>query len=95
VKCCRPASTARGNGLNQNLADFTDLSIKDAVTHISKLKLNKREATIARDSMQELISRLSFLDEVGLSYLQLNRAAPTLSGGEAQRIRLAAIIACC
>jgi len=73
-----------------NIADFTNLSIKDAGTHIGKLKLNEREAAIARDSMQELMSRLTFLDEVGLSYLQLNRAAPTLSGGEAQRIRLAA-----
>jgi len=73
-----------------NIADFTDLSIQEAVKHISSLKLNERESAIARDSLHELISRLKFLDEVGLSYLHLNRAAPTLSGGEAQRIRLAA-----
>ncbi len=73
-----------------NIADFTSLSIHEAVQQISKLKLTEREATIARDGMQELLSRLTFLDEVGLSYLHLNRAAPTLSGGEAQRIRLAA-----
>ncbi len=73
-----------------NIADITDFSIQEAVQHLSKLKLNEREAAIARDSLQELISRLTFLDEVGLSYLHLNRAAPTLSGGEAQRIRLAA-----
>jgi len=73
-----------------NIADFTDLSIQEAVQQISALKLNERETAIARDSLQELISRLKFLDEVGLSYLHLNRAAPTLSGGEAQRIRLAA-----
>ena len=73
-----------------NIADFTDLSISEAEQHISKLKLDEREAAIARDSLQELVSRLKFLGEVGLSYLHLNRAAPTLSGGEAQRIRLAA-----
>lgn len=73
-----------------NIAELTELSIKEAAVVFSKLKLNERESAIARDSMQELISRLTFLDEVGLSYLQLNRAAPTLSGGEAQRIRLAA-----
>ncbi|MDP1604761.1 MAG: excinuclease ABC subunit UvrA, partial [Legionella sp.] len=49
-----------------------------------------REAAIARDIVSEIRSRLSFLDEVGLGYLALDRAAPTLSGGEAQRIRLAA-----
>ena len=49
-----------------------------------------REAEIARDALAEIRSRLSFLEEVGLGYLALDRAAPTLSGGEAQRIRLAA-----
>src|SRR5205814_3316480 len=49
-----------------------------------------REAEIARDVLAELKSRLTFLSEVGLSYLSLDRSAPTLSGGEAQRIRLAA-----
>ena len=49
-----------------------------------------REAEIARDILPELRSRLGFLEQVGLSYLALDRAAPTLSGGEAQRIRLAA-----
>jgi len=73
-----------------NIADFTSLSINEAIQHLSKLKLTDREAAIARDGMQELISRLQFLDEVGLSYLHLNRSAPSLSGGEAQRIRLAA-----
>ncbi len=53
------------------------------------LELAGREAEIARDIVAELRSRLSFLDQVGLSYLSLDRSAPTLSGGEAQRIRLA------
>src|SRR5712672_379108 len=53
------------------------------------LELTGREAEIARDIVAELRSRLSFLDQVGLSYLSLDRSAPTLSGGEAQRIRLA------
>ena len=52
--------------------------------------MTEREAGIARDVLVEIRSRLSFLDEVGLGYLTLDRAAPTLSGGEAQRIRLAA-----
>jgi len=52
--------------------------------------MSEREAGIARDVLVEIRSRLSFLDEVGLGYLTLDRAAPTLSGGEAQRIRLAA-----
>ena len=54
------------------------------------IKLDAREETIARDSLKELNSRLAFLKEVGLNYLSLDRSAPTLSGGEAQRIRLAA-----
>ena len=54
------------------------------------LKLGARETAIARDVLAELRSRLSFLQQVGLDYLALDRAAPTLSGGEAQRIRLAA-----
>ena len=59
-------------------------------TFVDKLRLNKREAEIARDLMAEIKSRLAFLQRVGLGYLPLDRSAPTLSGGEAQRIRLAA-----
>ena len=54
------------------------------------LTLVGRDAAIARDVVTEIRSRLEFLEEVGLGYLTLDRAAPTLSGGEAQRIRLAA-----
>src|SRR5258708_10894085 len=57
---------------------------------VATLKLEGRELEIARDLVAELKSRLGFLSEVGLDYLTLDRSAPTLSGGEAQRIRLAA-----
>lgn len=72
------------------IADYTNLSIEDAIGIFADINLSEREATIARDSLKELNSRLDFLQQVGLSYLSLDRSAPTLSGGEAQRIRLAA-----
>jgi excinuclease ABC subunit A len=74
----------------QSIADVSALSVKDARKWGDKLKLDGREATIARDIVSEIKSRLSFMEQVGLGYLSLDRAAPTLSGGEAQRIRLAA-----
>ena len=61
-----------------------------AAEFFRRLKLTGRERQIARDLLAEIRSRLAFLERVGLGYLQLDRAAPTLSGGEAQRIRLAA-----
>jgi excinuclease ABC subunit A len=73
-----------------NIAELTALSVKGAAAFFESLKLKPREAEIARDILAELRSRLAFLTQVGLSYLSLDRAAPTLSGGEAQRIRLAA-----
>ena len=75
---------------DRTIADFAAMSILEARTAFDKLKLGERETAIARDILVELRSRLDFLEEVGLSYLSLDRAAPTLSGGEAQRIRLAA-----
>ncbi len=75
---------------DHSIAQFTALSIDKAVSRFQNIKLNERQALIARDSLTELNSRLAFLNEVGLAYLSLDRAAPTLSGGEAQRIRLAA-----
>jgi excinuclease ABC subunit A len=75
---------------SQSIAQLSALSVKDARKWNEKLKLDGREATIARDIVSEIKSRLSFMEQVGLGYLSLDRAAPTLSGGEAQRIRLAA-----
>ncbi|HGX92069.1 MAG TPA: excinuclease ABC subunit UvrA, partial [Candidatus Tenderia sp.] len=72
-----------------SIADFTALSVAQAEKVVRSLRLNGREAQIARDILAELSTRLQFLNEVGLAYLNLDRAAPTLSGGEAQRLRLA------
>ena len=66
------------------------MSVGDIRVWFEGLKLTGREAGIARDLVPEIKSRLEFLEEVGLGYLTLDRGAPTLSGGEAQRIRLAA-----
>ncbi len=73
-----------------NIHSLTSQSVADARDYFSRLRLSGRDAQIARDILSELGSRLTFLEEVGLGYLGLERAAPTLSGGEAQRIRLAA-----
>jgi len=66
------------------------LSVREVRQWVEALRLEGRDAEIARDVVGEIKSRLAFLEEVGLGYLTLDRAAPTLSGGEAQRIRLAA-----
>src|SRR2546427_7200469 len=73
----------------QSIADLARLSVSDARRFFAELDLRGREAAIARDIVAELESRLEFLDDVGLGYLTLDRSAPTLAGGEAQRIRLA------
>ncbi len=72
------------------IADVAALSVHQARAWVGALQLQGRDADIARDVVAEVASRLSFLEDVGLGYLTLDRAAPTLSGGEAQRIRLAA-----
>jgi excinuclease ABC subunit A len=72
-----------------SIADLTSLSIADADAFIAGLELSRRELLIAGRVLKEIRARLRFLLDVGLEYLQLDRAAATLSGGEAQRIRLA------
>jgi excinuclease ABC subunit A len=74
----------------ESIADMSAQPISKAHTFFEKLAVAGREQEIARDILAELISRLGFLEQVGLGYLSLDRGAPTLSGGEAQRIRLAA-----
>jgi excinuclease ABC subunit A len=95
-----PCSECAGERLNavarhvlfrdRSIAALTDLPVARFADALGKLKLAGREIDIARDLIAELGARSAFLCDVGLGYLQLNRAAPTLSGGEAQRIRLAA-----
>ena len=72
------------------IEDFSRLPVADAFPFFRRLKFTGPAAQIARDILPEIRERLKFLDEVGLGYLQLGRGVPTLSGGEAQRIRLAA-----
>ncbi len=95
---------ARGNGASEHrlspklrsktllppIQFFADLSVEAAAALFDMLRFKGREAIIARDILPEIRERLKFLWEVGLGYLQLGRGVTTLSGGEAQRIRLAA-----
>lgn len=76
----------------KNIAELTGLTIADCLDFFGKLKLSDRESKISERILLEVISRLQFLFNVGLNYLTLNRKAGTLSGGEAQRIRLASQI---
>lgn len=91
--------TCNGDRLNEkvlavkvgglNIADFTHLSILEALDFINELRLDDYQLNIARLVVKEIRDRLTFLAQVGLGYLDLARKAGTLSGGEAQRIRLA------
>ncbi|WNB90097.1 excinuclease ABC subunit UvrA [Glutamicibacter protophormiae] len=73
----------------KNIAEATRLPMRDSLTFFEQLELDSREAKIGDQVLKEIVARLTFLIDVGLDYLNLERAAATLSGGEAQRIRLA------
>ncbi len=91
--------TCKGNRLKEKISyvkinsksivDVVNMSIKDALDFFKNLKLTQKESIIAKQVLKEIFDRLYFLDNVGLSYLSLSRNSATLSGGEAQRIRLA------
>lgn len=86
-----PAATLL-NG--KRIGDLTDMTVEECLHFFDTLSLDPKENFIATDLLHEIRQRLRFLMEVGLHYLTLNRTAPTLSGGEAQRVRLASQIGC-
>ena len=75
-----------------NIAEVSALTIDETIEFFNDLKLSKRDVTIGRQVIKEILERLTFLIDVGLDYLTLSRASASLSGGEAQRIRLASQI---
>lgn len=77
---------------DKNIADVTDMSVTKIVEWLDALKLSEKEAKISESIIKEIRARLKFLSDVGLEYLMLSRSSGTLSGGEAQRIRLASQI---
>ncbi len=87
-KRLKPSALAVTVG-DKSIAEVSDLSIRDSLDFFSKLTLPPRQELIARQILREVNARLKFLADVGLEYLTLSRGAATLSGGEAQRIRLA------
>lgn len=77
---------------DKNIADVTDMSVTKIVEWLDALKLSEKETKISESVIKEIRARLKFLSDVGLEYLMLSRSSGTLSGGEAQRIRLASQI---
>lgn len=73
----------------KNIRDLTALTVRESIAFLENLDLTERQRFIAKQILKEILARLHFLNNVGLDYLTLDRAAGTLSGGEAQRIRLA------
>jgi excinuclease ABC subunit A len=97
AKPCPSCKGARLNEIARNVRlqsrtidEFTGVSVRGALEIIDKLKFSAQQKQIAEDIMPEIAQRLTFMGQVGLDYLALNRSAKTLSGGESQRIRLAA-----
>jgi len=84
----KPASLAVTVG-GRNLGEVTAMSVESALQFFSGLKFSEHEMLVAREVLKEISARLKFMQDVGLSYLTLDRTAPTLAGGEVQRIRLA------
>ncbi len=84
----KPESLAVTVG-DKNIAELTDLSVKKCLDYIATLQLTKQQQLIGNQILKEISARVGFLNDVGLDYLTLSRATGTLSGGEAQRIRLA------
>ncbi len=74
---------------DKNINEVTQLTIKEALDFFGNLQLTEREQVIGAQNFKEINARLGFLNNLGLDYLTMNRSAGTLSGGEAQRIRLA------
>ncbi|HTD85452.1 MAG TPA: excinuclease ABC subunit A, partial [Candidatus Binatia bacterium] len=90
VRLGLPEFAPRGDACPPNIDVFAQMSVQQAFKLFQTLRLKGRAGVIARDIIPEIRERLKFLDDVGLGYLQLGRGVTTLSGGEAQRIRLAA-----
>ena len=95
----QPCAVCHGKRLNEaalsvkinqkDIDDYCKESVRNLIPILENLKLNKTQEKIAAPILKEILARLNFLQDVGLAYLTLNRSADTLSGGEAQRIRLA------
>ncbi|MDP1834645.1 MAG: excinuclease ABC subunit UvrA [Chlamydiales bacterium] len=86
-----PAATLLGG---KRITDITNMTVEECFNFFERLKLSVSDQTIAEELVKEIQQRLRFLLDVGLHYLSLSRTAPTLSGGEAQRVRLASQIGC-